>query len=547
MSDRTQDKPSKRRSWIPKYGSSREKDTRKSDSLNSSTSALPVPQEGQPLSYDHPLNALSTANRPASTITSGTSSAPPTRPTTPTFSPFNRRWSSATASSSVLTSNDIDTQAARLNALSSLERTTSTVSAREHAKLDKEKTPSTSSFSRRSISSMMSGFPSLYLTRSNTDDKERGRSQKKDKDSNHAHNGSGGGSGSSSKGKMRSSSYAGSRDDDNASESGSIRARSVSPFHFRSKNRRDRDASPTVEALSQSDVESDAEEVSRIRPRNAFTLSANSDADDDDSLDEDEQEGDGDEDDSGDEDSWSESEGMDPLTTANTERNALIPADAITAEPDSTDVPDPLGEGVNVVIAPEPYFPTTLNYPTRNPRRRKSTRTQLQQERLHLETSRPAFQRDRCTITLVHGEPANFTGEGNGNGRRGKRYVLASDLSEESRYALEWGIGTVLRDGDEMLIVTVVENETKVDPLIPNPADRTAKLRAQQERQALAYILVRQATSLLQRTRLHVTIACQAWHAKNSRHMLLDIVDYVEPTMLIVGSRGLGNLKGYVP
>ena len=26
----------------------------------------------------------------------------------------------------------------------------------------------------------------------------------------------------------------------------------------------------------------------------------------------------------------------------------------------------------------------------------------------------------------------------------------------------------------------------------------------------------------------------------------LDIVDYYEPVMLIVGSRGLGNLKGYV-
>lgn len=64
------------------------------------------------------------------------------------------------------------------------------------------------------------------------------------------------------------------------------------------------------------------------------------------------------------------------------------------------------------------------------------------------------------------------------------------------------------------------------------------------QRQGLAYILVRQATSLLQRTRLNITISCQAWHAKNSRHMLLDIVDYYEPTMLIVGSRGLGQLKG---
>ncbi|CAK5269926.1 unnamed protein product [Mycena citricolor] len=93
-----------------------------------------------------------------------------------------------------------------------------------------------------------------------------------------------------------------------------------------------------------------------------------------------------------------------------------------------------------------------------------------------------------------------------------------------------------------MMIVNVMENE--VDPPIPNAADRAVKLRSQQERQGLAYILCRQATSLLQRTKLNVTVVCQAWHAKNARHMILDIVDYYEPSMLIVGSRGLGQLKG---
>jgi hypothetical protein len=83
-----------------------------------------------------------------------------------------------------------------------------------------------------------------------------------------------------------------------------------------------------------------------------------------------------------------------------------------------------------------------------------------------------------------------------------------------------------------------------VDPDTPNPADRAGKLRSQQERQAIAYILVRQATALLQRTRLHVTLTAQAWHAKHARHMLLDIVDFLEPAMLIVGSRGVGQLKG---
>ena len=56
--------------------------------------------------------------------------------------------------------------------------------------------------------------------------------------------------------------------------------------------------------------------------------------------------------------------------------------------------------------------------------------------------------------------------------------------------------------------------------------------------------LVRQVTSLLQRTRLQITATCQYLHAKNARHMLLDMIDFLEPTMAIVGSRGLGEIKG---
>ncbi|KAI0725644.1 hypothetical protein C8Q72DRAFT_850904 [Fomitopsis betulina] len=324
------------------------------------------------------------------------------------------------------------------------------------------------SFSRMSLSSMMGGL---------SEDKERGRSEKKEKDK------------SSGLGP-RSNSYSGTSDGQDAARG---RTRSQSPFRLR--RLRTRDPSPNVEALSYSDAESDTETPPQIQPRNAFSLGAVSDDED---VDESEEEEDS-------EEEWSgeEKDQFDPVTERNTERNALIPADL--AEQDVIDVPDPLGEGVNVVVPPEPYFPSTLNHGTHNPRRRKSMRP----EPLPNHTSRPVFQRDRCTLTITHGDPARVVRE---NGRRGKRY---------SRYALEWGIGTVLRDGDEMLIVTVIENESKVDPPVPNQADRAAKLRAQQERQALAYILVRQAISLLQRTRLHVTVSCQAWHAKNRKHMLL--------------------------
>ena len=133
-------------------------------------------------------------------------------------------------------------------------------------------------------------------------------------------------------------------------------------------------------------------------------------------------------------------EGFDEETEMNTEANSLVPATSV-----EQDVPDYLGEGVNVIVPPEPYFPSTLNGGQgRNPRRRKSMKPH---DILPLNTSRPTFQRDRCIISVTHGDPERVRQD---SGRPGKRYVLASDLSEESRYALEWGIGTVLRDGDEL-------------------------------------------------------------------------------------------------
>ena len=151
------------------------------------------------------------------------------------------------------------------------------------------------------------------------------------------------------------------------------------------------------------------------------------------------------------------------LTEKNTERNALVNADR--AGDDTVDIPDPLGEGVNVVIPPEPYFPSTLNNTSRGPRRRKSTHPR---DTLPLNTSRPVFQRDRCTITITHGDPERMLDEA---GRRSKRYVLASDLSEESRYALEWAIGTVMRDGDELYVVA------PLPPLFPGGVVRCLCLK----------------------------------------------------------------------
>lgn len=262
----------------------------------------------------------------------------------------------------------------------------------------------------------MGGLSSLSLSRTSTnEDKERGRRKSKDDLRQRA--------------RSSSNSLAVPAAGDVAGDSTpSLRSRSTSPFRIR--RHRTRDPSPAVGALSQSDAESDSE-PSRVRPRNAYT-----------SDDEGESQFDS-EDDS--EDEWSDDQ-FDPVTERNTERNALVvPADMPDA--DGLDAPDPLGEGVNVLIPPEPYFPSTLNHVSgnRNPRRRKSVR----QEPLPLTTSRPVFQRDRCTITVTNGDPAGQLAQ---TGRRSRKYIIGSDMSDESRYAVEWGIGTVLRDGDELYV-----------------------------------------------------------------------------------------------
>lgn len=129
---------------------------------------------------------------------------------------------------------------------------------------------------------------------------------------------------------------------------------------------------------------------------------------------------------------------------------------------------------------------------TRNGRGRGGT---IKSE-IPLIASRPIYERNRCSITLTHGDPdsyvqvpgnvsllesgsslpvssdsdssnnnaqdrSNLTAQGTRKKRKGKTYVVASDLSEESYYAIEWAIGTVLRSGDELLFVTVMETDSK--------------------------------------------------------------------------------------
>ena len=256
----------------------------------------------------------------------------------------------------------------------------------------------------------------------------------------------------------------------------STKARAPSPFFRARKSRekqRARDTSPEVGALEKDAAsESDGESIATrsFRPSN----SAWTDDEDETEPEHDvESEDDLDELDSDELELIDEDGGVkfDDETVHNTEANAVFhqggepdaePGEEGPLDSYGEDVEqDVLGEGPNVVVPPEPLFPVSYMSPVK--------KRQTLDSGLELTTSRPSYARDRCTINLTHGDPDASLEESN---KRLNRYVVLSDLSEESKYAVEWAIGTVARDGDEVFLISVKEDESKGKTAVRELADK---------------------------------------------------------------------------
>ncbi|KAF9973340.1 hypothetical protein BGZ73_003417 [Actinomortierella ambigua] len=124
---------------------------------------------------------------------------------------------------------------------------------------------------------------------------------------------------------------------------------------------------------------------------------------------------------------------------------------------------------------------------------------------------------------------------------RGNRvHMVATDLSGESWYATEWAITTMLRSGDELNVVTIVEDDK--DPKGNHKGVR-AEMREDAEK------LTKNIHDQLEHTRLrditviiHIIAATKSHGAKD---LLIEIIDDIDDlSTVIVGSRGRGAIKG---
>lgn len=90
-----------------------------------------------------------------------------------------------------------------------------------------------------------------------------------------------------------------------------------------------------------------------------------------------------------------------------------------------------------------------------------TTSTRLIRRPAELVFSEPPvlISRDDCIeVTFYYG-----LSEENTTSRNTKRYMMMCDFGQESMYALKWGIGTLLRSGDEVHVASVVGTDEEVE------------------------------------------------------------------------------------
>ena len=200
-------------------------------------------------------------------------------------------------------------------------------------------------------------------------------------------------------------------------------------------------------------------------------------------------------------------------------------------------------------------------------------------QRLSINLSPVDTARKHTAIrTIVRGEFSNLQRQGAEGRRRLRNYLVATDLSSEAAYALEWTIGTVLRDGDSVLAIYAIDGgdamskqgdaeavpgveigegrqamqesadaigrlteASKASPALrlnsplnalqsearssrPSSIDARAMPKLEKERSDAIQDITQTCLKFLRKTRLQVRIAIEVIHCKSPRNLITEAV-----------------------
>jgi len=223
----------------------------------------------------------------------------------------------------------------------------------------------------------------------------------------------------------------------------------------------------------------------------------------------------------------------------------------------------------------------------------------------------------RAIRTILRGDYNKIEEDAKLGLRRQRLYLVATDLSEEAAYALEWTIGTVLRDGDTLFAVYAMDigevggdssdahstsSSSNVEGLAPSSAGDGTRLmsdtykmvrvlsntvestipveasvldpsrangsehsqsrpsskmrfgsfaspdvrgmgRAERERHKAVDMITDRCVHLLRKTKLQIRVIIDVVHCKSPKHIITEVIDYLTPTLVILGSRGRSSVK----
>ena len=191
-----------------------------------------------------------------------------------------------------------------------------------------------------------------------------------------------------------------------------------------------------------------------------------------------------------------------------------------------------------------------------------------QQLALQITPIQSSPEAHRCVRQIVRGDYTQFAQEADTGLRRQRVYLVSTDLSDEAAYALEWTIGTVLRDGDTLLAVYAVDEEIGVatDALgapiaqgttglqegthlkrtlsghngIPQgtplsstiaaaEADVSKMGKAEKDRYQACVEVSDRCVKLLRKTRLQARVVVEVFHCKSPKHIITEVVRRLGP------------------
>lgn len=133
-----------------------------------------------------------------------------------------------------------------------------------------------------------------------------------------------------------------------------------------------------------------------------------------------------------------------------------------------------------------------------------------------------------------------------------KSFVLCMDFSEESKYAMEWAIGTVLVDGSVLYVFNVLEDSSGADLNGIQPNGSTSNTQSptntekEQTRIKNVREIQRQLKNLLALTKLQIHVVVVSCHHPIPKQLIVSITKQLSPTLIIVGSKGVSAIRGVI-